>query len=160
MATINVSPFGIPTLREAINAAAAGDTILLADGTYASVRSLAKSTSVPGVVQASGYSVTGTSEAGTIVRDTRIFQRNTDGPNGPGTVANLTLDYSAGGLADGSALLRATSGAFQVRDVTFSGNHRGWNGNGNLYMSLTSFSATSPVTASLTLEDVTVTIKG
>jgi len=104
--------------------------------------------------------VTGTSEAGTIVRDTRIFQRNTDGPNGPGTVANLTLDYTAGGLADGNALLRATSGAFLVRDVTFRGTHRGWDGNGNLYMSLTSFSATSPVTATLTLDDVTVAIKG
>ncbi|MBD2719360.1 hypothetical protein [Synechococcus sp. FACHB-909] len=160
MATINVTPSGIPTLREVINAAAAGDTILLADGTYASVRSLAKQTSAPGVVQASGYAVTGTSEAGTIVRDTRIFQRNTDGPNGPGTVANLTLDYSAGGLADGNALLRATSGAFVVQDVTFRGTHTGWNGNGNLYMSLTSFSATSPITTSLTLDDVTVTIKG
>jgi Ca2+-binding RTX toxin-like protein len=160
MATFNVTPSGIPTLREAINAAAAGDTILLADGTYASVRSLAKQTSVLGVVQASGYAVTGTSEAGTIVRDTRIFQRNTDGPNGPGTVANLTLDYSAGGLADGNALLRATSGTFVVQDVTFRGTHTGWNGNGNLYMSLTSFSATSPITTNLTLDDVTVTIKG
>jgi Ca2+-binding RTX toxin-like protein len=160
MATINVSPFGIPTLREAINAAAAGDTILLADGTYASVRSLAKQTSVPGVVQASGYAVTGTSEAGTIVKDTRIFQRNVDGAFGPGSVENLTLEYTAGGLADGGALLRATAGAFLVRDVTFTGNHRGWNGNGNLYMSLTSFSATSPITADLTLDDVTVTLKG
>lgn len=160
MATININSFGIPTLREAINAAAAGDTILLADGTYASVRSLAKQTSVPGVVQASGYAVIGTSEAGTIVRDTRIFQRNTDGPNGPGTVANLTLDYTAGGLSDGNALLRATSGAFVVRDVTFQGTHTGWNGNGNLYMSLTTFSATAPITTDLTLDDVTVTIKG
>ncbi len=160
MATINVTPSGIPTLREAINAAAAGDIIFLADGTYTSVRSLAKSTSVPGVVQASGYTVRGASEAGTIVKDTRIFQRNTDGPNGPGTVENLTLDYSAGGLADGGALLRATSGAFVVRDVTFTGTHSGWNGNGNLYMSLTSFSATSPITADLTLDDVTVRLKG
>jgi Ca2+-binding RTX toxin-like protein len=160
MATINVSTSGIPTLREAINAAAAGDIILLADGTYASVRSLAKQTSVNGVVQASGYAVTGTSEAGTIIRDTRIFQRNVDGAFGPGSVENLTLDYSAGGLADGNALLRATSGAFLVRDVTFTGTHTGWNGNGNLYMSLTSFSATSPIAADLTLDDVTVTIKG
>lgn len=159
MATI-INPSGSPTLRDAINAAAAGDTILLADGTYASVRSLAKQTSVLGVVPASGYAVIGTSEAGTIVRDTRIFQRNTDGPNGPGTVANLTLDYTAGGLADGNALLRATSGAFEVRDVTFRGTHTGWNGNGNLYMSLTSFLATSPITTDLTLDDVTVTIKG
>ncbi|PSB36879.1 beta strand repeat-containing protein [Aphanothece minutissima] len=160
MATINVNPSGIPSLREAINAAAAGDTILLADGTYDTIRSLAKQSSVPGVVRSSGYAVSGTSEAGTIVRDTRIFQRNTDGPNGPGTVANLTLDYSAGGLADGNALLRATSGAFVVQDVTFRGTHTGWNGNGNLYMSLTSFSATAPITTHLTLDDVTVTIKG
>ncbi len=160
MATINVNPFGIPTLREAINAAAAGDTILLENGTYGSVRTLAKQTSVAGVVQASGYAVTGTSEAGTIIKDTRIFLRNTDGPNGPGSVANLTLDYTAGGLSDGNPLLRATSGAFLVRDVTFSGTHTGWNGNGNLYMSLTSFSATTPITANLTLDDVTVTLKG
>ncbi|KAF0652375.1 calcium-binding protein, hemolysin-type [Cyanobium sp. Copco_Reservoir_LC18] len=160
MATFIVTPSGIPTLREVINAAAAGDIILLADGTYASVRSLAKQTSVPGVVQASGYAVTGTSEAGTIVRDTRIFQRNVDGAFGPGSVENLTLDYSAGGLADGGALLRATSGSFLVRDVTFTGTHTGWNGNGNLYMSLTSFSATSPITADLTLDDVTVRVRG
>ncbi len=160
MATINVNPSGIPSLREAINAAAAGDTILLADGTYDTIRSLAKQSSVPGVVRSSGYAVSGTSEAGTIVNDTRIFQRNTDGPNGPGSVANLTLDYSAGGLADGNALLRATSGAFVVQDVTFRGTHTGWNGNGNLYMSLASFSATAPITTNLTLDDVTVTIKG
>ncbi len=160
MATINVTTSGIPTLREAINAAAAGDTILLADGTYASVRSLAKQTSVTPLVQASGYAVIGTSEAGTIVKDTRIFQRNVDGAFGPGSVENLTLEYTTGGLSDGGALLRATSGAFLVRDVTFTGNHRGWDGNGNLYMSLTSFLATSPITADLTLDDVTVKVKG
>ncbi len=159
MAIINV-PTGIPTLREAIDAAAAGDTILLADGTYASVQTLAKRTSVPGVVPASGYAVTGTSEPGTIIRDTRIYQENIDGPYGPGTVANLTLEYTSGGLSDGTALLRATAGAFLVRDVTFRGTHRGWDGNGNLYMSLTSFSPSLPITASLTLDDVTVTIKG
>ncbi len=160
MATINVTPSGIPTLREAINAAAAVDIVLLADGTYASVRTLAKQTSLAGVVRASGYAVTGTSEAGTIVKDTRIFQRNVDGTFGPGRIENLTLDYTAGGLSDGGALLSATSGAFLIRDVTFSGTHTGWNGNGNLYMSLTSFSATTPITAALTLEDVTVTLNG
>ncbi len=158
--THNVTPSGTPTLREAINAAAAPDIISLADGIYASVRSLAKQTSVPGVIQASGYAVKGTSEAGTIIKDTRIFQRNVDGAFGPGSVENLTLDYTAGGLSDGGALLRATSGAFLVRDVTFSGTHTGWNGNGNLYMSLTSFSPTSPITANLTLDDVTVRVKG
>ncbi len=160
MATFNVTPSGIPTLREEINRAAAGDIILLADGTYASVRSLAKQTSVTPLVQASGYAVIGTSEAGTIVKDTRIFQRNVDGAFGPGSVENLTLEYTAGGLSDGGALLRATSGSFLVRDVTFTGTHTGWNGNGNLYMSLTSFSATTPITANLTLDDVTVRVKG
>ncbi len=160
MATFIVTPPGIPTLREAINAAAAGDIILLADGIYTSVRSLAKQTSVAGVVQVSGYAVTGTSEAFTIIKDTRIFQRNVDGAFGPGIVEKLTLDYTAGGLSDGGALLRATSGAFVVRDVTFRGTHTGWNGNGNLYMSLTSFSATAPITADLTLDDVTVSLKG
>lgn len=160
MATINVSPSGTPSLREAINAAAATDILLLADGTYASVRSLAKQTSLAGVVRVSGYAVTGTSEAGTIVKDTRIFQRNVDGAFGPGRIENLTLDYTAGGLSDGGALLSATAGAFLIRDVTFSGTHTGWNGNGNLYMSLTSFSATTPITAALTLKDVTVTLNG
>ena len=79
MATIHVPISGTPTLREAINAAAAGDIILLADGTYASVRSLAKQSPVAGVVQASGYTVRGTSEAGTIVKDTRIFFLNNNG---------------------------------------------------------------------------------
>lgn len=160
MATTIVTPAGSPTLREAINAAAFGEILLLADGIYPSVRSLAKQTSVTGVVQASGYAVTGTSEAGTIVKDTRIFQRNVDGAFAPGSVVNLTLDYTAGGASDGGALLSATSGAFLIRDVTFSGTHTGWNGNGNLYMSLTSFSATTPITAALTLEAVTVTLKG
>jgi hypothetical protein len=160
MATFNVTPSSIPNLRDAINAAAAGDIILLADGTYSSVRSLAKQTSVTPLVQASGYAVIGTSEAGTIVKDTRIFQRNVDGAFGPGSVENLTLDYTAGGLSDGGALLRATSGSFLVRDVTFTGTHTGWNGNGNLYMSLTSFSATTPITADLTLDDVTVRVNG
>ncbi|MBW4531178.1 MAG: hypothetical protein KME02_10890 [Aphanothece saxicola GSE-SYN-MK-01-06B] len=160
MAITNVTTTGTPTLRVAINAAAATDTIVLADGTYASIRSLAKQTSVPGVVQASGYAVTGTSETGTVIKDTRIFQRNVDGAFAPGSVSNLTLDYTAGGAADGGALLRATSGAFLVQDVTFSGIHRGWNGNGNLYMSLTTFSTAAPITVDLTLDDVTVAVKG
>ncbi|MCT0206153.1 calcium-binding protein [Synechococcus sp. CS-1332] len=160
MATTNVNTSGSPTLREEINAAAAVDTILLDNGIYASVRSLAKQTSVAGVVQASGYTVRGTSEAGTIVKDTRIFQRNVDGAFGPGSVENLTLEYTAGGLSDGGALLRATSGSFLVSDVTFTGTHTGWNGNGNLYMSLTSFLATAPITVDLTLRDVTVSLKG
>jgi hypothetical protein len=98
MAPTPVSPSGPPTLREAINAAAAGDIISLVDGTYASIRSLAKQTSVPEVevVQASGYAVTGTSETFTIIKDTRIFQENVDG-GWPGSVENLTLDYTAGG---------------------------------------------------------------
>jgi Ca2+-binding RTX toxin-like protein len=162
MATIHVPISGTPTLREAINAAAAGDIILLADGTYASVRSLAKQSPVAGVVQASGYTVRGTSEAGTIVKDTRIFflNNNGDGRLAPGSVENLTLEYTAGGASDGNPLLRATSGAFQASDVTFRGTHRGWDGNGNLYMSLTSFSATAPIMADLILRDVTVMLKG
>ncbi len=161
MATF-VTPSGSPTLRDAINAAGAGDILQLDVGTFDSVRSLAKPASVSGVVQASGYTVRGTSEAGTIVKDTRIFFVNNggDGRFAPGTVENLTLQYTAGGASDGNPLLRATSGAFLVRDVTFTGTHKGWNGNGNLYMSLTSFLASTPIAADLTLDDVTVTLKG
>jgi len=160
MATINVSPPGTPTLRQAINGAAAGDIILLADGLYNSVGSLAKQTSVTPLVQTSDYTVKGSSETGTVIKDTRIFQTNVDGLFAPETVSDLTLDYTALGAADGGALLRATSGAYLVSRVTFRGAHRGWDGNGNLYMSLTSFSAAAPITVDLTLDDVTVAVTG
>ncbi len=84
MATTPVSPSGPPTLREAINAAAAGDIISLVDGTYASIRSLAKQTSVPDVevVQASGYAVTGASEAFTIIRTPASSRKTLMAPSG------------------------------------------------------------------------------
>lgn len=161
MATINVSPPGTPIFRQAINGAAAGDIILLADGLYDSVGSLAKQTSVtPPVVKTSDYTVKGSSETGTVIKDTRIFQTNDDGAFAPKTVSDLTLDYTALGAADGKALLRATSGAYLVSKVTFRGTQRGWDDNGNLYMSLTTFSAAAPITVDLKLDDVMVEVTG
>jgi Ca2+-binding RTX toxin-like protein len=83
----------------------------------------------------------------------------------PGTVQNLTLSYdkTSGASSNGGALLSVTSTAARsltINNVAFTGTHSGWNGNGNLYMSLRSFSSTSPLNTTLTLSGVKVSITG
>ena len=159
-----------PTLRSAIQAALSTDVISLTSaGTY-SVLTLAKRSSfVPKATPFSGYTVEGSSttlSSSAFVDNTRIYQQNVDGAYAPGTVRNLTLRYTSGGAADGGALLRFNSTfgkparSITINNVALTGVHKGWNGNGNLYMSLTGASATAPTNVGLSLTDVSVSITG
>jgi hypothetical protein len=132
-----------------------------------SVLTLAKQSSfVPGATPFSGYTVQGDSTdlaSSPTLRNTRIYQQNVDGAFSPGTVQNLTLSYTSGGPGDGGALLSVTSAAARsiaLNNVRFRGVHRGWDGNGNLYMSLRSFNAAAPLNTALTLTGVRVNLTG
>ena len=113
-----------------------------------------------------GYTVRGNSvdlSQSQTLQNTRIFQQNIDGPYAPGTVKNLTLSYTAGGAASGNALVsveNAGTRTFVFDNVKFTGVHNGWNGNGNLYMSMRSYDSTAPMNVSLTLNKVQVDITG
>jgi Ca2+-binding RTX toxin-like protein len=101
----------------------------------------------------------GSSTSAQLTRDflnTRIYQQNIDGPYSPGLIKDVELTYSSGT----DALLSATTGGFTFANVRFSGTHSGWAGNGNKYLSLTSFNAAAPITVPLTLTNVSVTISG
>jgi len=148
-------------LRNAIQLAAAGDVIELGPASF-SVITLAKlPSSLPTAVPASGYTIQGN---GRTVSNTRVLQQNVDGPFGPGlvqgTTSNLVMVYTSGGAADGTALLRATAANYTLNKVNFNGVHRGWDGNGGLYMSLASFNYASPVNVSLTFSNSSVNITG
>ena len=156
-------------LRDAIQQALPADTITLTSTSTAhfySVTTLAKlvcntSTAVAG----SGYVITGGNTSGIIVRNTRIFQKNIDGPYAPGAVtmssSNMTLNYTTGGAADASSLFDATSGTFTLNRLNFTGTHRGWDGNGGLYMSMRAFgSATANTTFTLSNSTVAITGQG
>jgi Ca2+-binding RTX toxin-like protein len=163
------------SLRQAIQAAGAADSITLQGTTpisppepsgYSVLTLAKKSSAVPAATPFSGYTVQGTSS--TLVNsarlvDTRIYQQNVDGAYAPGTVRNLTLNYVTGGAADGGALLSVTSTASRsitLSNILITGVHRGWNGNGNLYMSLRSFNTAAPLNTSLTMTGVTVNVTG
>jgi len=167
MANTNVSTDA--QLRTAIQGAGSTDSITLtgsATDAY-SVLTLAKRSSfTPNATPFSGYTVRGTSstlsDSAKLV-NTRIYQQNVDGPYAPGVVKDLTLNYTASGPADGGALLSVTSPAnrsITLDNIKITGVHKGWNGNGNLYMSLRSFSALAPLNTSLTMTGVTVDVIG
>jgi Ca2+-binding RTX toxin-like protein len=148
-------------LRSAIQLAQSGDTINLNAGTF-SVLTLGKLPSTtPTAVPASGYIIQGN---GRTVQDTRILQQNVDGPFGPGTVSgstnNLNLTYTSGGAADRTALLRATAATYSLSRINISGVHRGWDGNGGLYMSFTSFTYANPVSVNFSLSSSAINITG
>jgi Ca2+-binding RTX toxin-like protein len=158
------------SLRSAIQAALSTDVISLTSaGTY-SVLTLAKRSSfVPKATPFSGYTVEGSSttlSSSAFVDNTRIYQQNVDGAYAPGTVRNLTLRYTSGGAADGGALLRFNSTfgkaarSITINNVALTGVHKGWNGNGNLYMSLTGTSYAAPTNVGLSLTNVSVSITG
>jgi len=144
--------------------AASGDTINLTKATpYASITTLAKRPSRSSVVSAFGYTINGNNK---IINDTRIYQENVDGAVGaPGAISNVTLNYTSttGVAAAGGALLSvsnfsATQRAFNLQSVTFTGQHSGWNGNGNKYISFTAFGAnTVNVKFDLTSSSVEIT---
>jgi Ca2+-binding RTX toxin-like protein len=153
-------------LRNAIQQALPADVITLtaASGTHVySVTTLAKLVcNTPGAVEGSGYRITG-GLAGVIVRNTRIYQQNIDGPYAPGDVSiatgSMNLNYESGGAADGSSLFDATSGTFTLTRLNFTGTHRGWDGNSGLYMSMRAF-GNNTANANFTLSNSTVAITG
>jgi Ca2+-binding RTX toxin-like protein len=160
MATVNV--IDSLSLRNAIQAALPGDVINLSGNSAYSVLTLAKlPSSTPTAVPASGYIIQGN---GRTVQNTRILQQNVDGPFGPGTVEgttnNLNLVYTSGGAIDGTALLRASSASYTLNKVNINGVNRGWDGNGNLYMSLTSFSYSAPISVNFSFNNSAVNITG
>lgn len=152
-------------LRIAIQQADALDVITLDSSTspYSSVVSLAKKASptppIPPISGAAGYTIDGD---GSTINDTRIYQNNIDGP-APGTVTNLTLNYT-NAAANNTAILRATQGTYDLTNVQITGNHSGWAGNSGVYMSLNSQTPnnvlTPPSTAQLNLMNVSVDVKG
>jgi Ca2+-binding RTX toxin-like protein len=128
-------------LRNAIQDAGSGDVITLVNGeTYASILTLAKRSSYSSypATPGSGYVING---EGATIEDTRIIQQNIDSNFGPGVVTgssstNLVMNYSTGGAADGRALLSANLADITLMNVVFQGVHRGWDNNGNKYMSV------------------------
>jgi Ca2+-binding RTX toxin-like protein len=157
-------------LRNAIQAAGSSDSVTLLGSTTDgySVLTLAKRSSFTSNVATpfSGYTVQGTSttlSSSAKLVNTRIYQQNVDGPLAPGLVKDLTLNYTTAGAADGGALLSfgsTASRSITLNNIKITGVHRGWNGNGNLYMSLRSFNAAVPLNTSFTMTGVTVDITG
>ncbi|MEB3335777.1 MAG: hypothetical protein VKP70_12440 [Cyanobacteriota bacterium] len=157
-------------LRDAIQDASSanGTDVITLDGTNEfSVITLAKLVCyIPEAFPESGYTIQGN---GKTISNTRIYQENIDGPYSPGNIIGaidpldpqrLVFSYTSGGATDGTALLRATSGSYYLDNVTFQGAHRGWDGNGNLYMSLTGFDEANPITADLTLVNSEIKLTG
>lgn len=152
-------------LRNAIQQADTLDIITMdpSGSPYSSVGSLAKKQSpqppIPIVSGAAGYTIDG---SGSTIYDTRIYQNNIDGP-APGTVTNLTLEYTTA-AANTNAILRATEGTYDLINVDITGMHSGWTGNSGVYMSLNSQTpnnvTTPPSTAKLNLNNVSVDVKG
>lgn len=142
--------------RLAIQTAAPSDTITLpvSDSPF-SVGTLAKIACAIPIAGGAGYTIDG---GGSIIQDTRIYQNNLDGP-APGKVGNVTLEYTDAAL-NNTAILRATSGTYTVMSASITGAHSGWAGNSGVYMSLSSFSTSSPSTAQLNLDAVTVDVTG
>jgi Ca2+-binding RTX toxin-like protein len=162
-------------LRAAIQAAkgtlftpgAVGDPIIQLTGTgsFSSAITLGKQSSTnPAPFAYTGYTVEGagsSADTSAQLEDTRIFQQNIDSAFSPGTVQNLKLNYSSS--SNGNALLSITSTAARtltIKNVNFTGTTTGWSSNGNLYMSLRSFSNTSPLNTTFTLDKVKVEITG
>jgi Ca2+-binding RTX toxin-like protein len=157
-------------LRTRIQNASSSDSIInLTAATTYSVTTLGKLTSLtPPAVPFSGYTIQSSQAltpppAGgastTFTRkfsNTRIYQQNIDGPYSPGVIKDVELTYTTGT----NALLSATTGSFSLSNVRFSGTHSGWAGNGNKYLSLTSFNAAAPLNVPLSLTNVSVTISG
>ncbi|WP_315859421.1 calcium-binding protein [Cyanobium sp. Cruz CV13-4-11] len=121
---------------------------------------------MPKASRYNGYTIQGTSSVlanSAKLVNTRIYQQNVDSAFAPGIVKNLTLNYTSSGAADNGALLSVSSTAARsitLENVLITGVHRGWNGNGNLYMSLRSFNAAAPLNTSLTLTGVRANLTG
>jgi hypothetical protein len=159
-------------LRSAIQVIGTSDPIeLQGTGSFSSAVTLGKLSSTnPAPVPYSGYTIqgAGTSAAtSATLEDTRIYQQNTDSAFLPGTVQNLTLNYSSS--SNGRPLLsiepkgaQTPTQTLTIKNVDFTGTTTGWNGNGNLYMSLRSFNDTTAgrLNTTFTLDSVKVSITG
>ena len=161
-------------LRTGIQNASSSDSIInLTAATQYSVTTLGKFSSFNSqpAVPFSGYIIQsnqvpvltppaqGASSSASLSRDfsnTRIYQQNIDGPYSPGLIKDVEFIYTSGN----DALLSATSGNFTLSNVRFTGTHSGWAGNGNKYLSLTSFNAAAPLNVPLSLTNVSVTLTG
>lgn len=166
MPTVNIGT----ELRSAIQAIGTSDPIeLQGTGSFSSAITLGKRSSTnPAPFPFTGYTVQGAgSSAATsaTLQDTQIYQQNTDSAFLPGTVQNLTLNYSSS--SNGKPLLSIEPKGAQtpeqtltIKNVDFTGTTTGWDSNGNLYMSLRSFSNTNPLKTTFTLDNVNVSIKG
>ena len=149
-------------LRDAIQLAEPGDVITLSGVGPFSVGTLAKLTSTTLPTNPGGdYQIIGDGiTPGQTITDTRIYQENIDGPNAPNNVKDITLKYTSGT----NAILRATKGSYTVDNVSFTGTHTGWAGNGNNYISLTVSNpltgSTSTNSSSLIFKDSDVSING
>jgi len=149
-------------LRNAIQLAGPGDVITLSGAGPFSVGTLAKLTSTtlptnPG----GGYQIVGDGiTPNQTITDTRIYQANIDGANAPSVVKDLTLNYTSGN----TAILNAKTGSYTIDNVSFTGTHTGWTGNGNNYISLTASNPLTPTTSTnnstLIFKDSDVSING
>ena len=166
-------------LRTAIQAAkgtsftpgAVGDPIieLTGTGSFSSAVTLGKRSSTnPAPFAYTGYTIQGagiSAATSATLQDTQIYQQNTDSAFLPGTVQNLTLNYSSS--SNGKPLLsiepkgaQTPTQSLTIKNVNFTGTTTGWSSNGNLYMSLRSFSNTNPLKTTFTLDNVNVAITG
>jgi len=146
-------------LRNAIQLAGPGDVITLSGAGPFSVGTLAKLTSTTLTTNPGGeYTIVGNGTQ--VITDTRIYQANIDGPNAPSIVKDLTLNYTSGN----SAILNAKTGSYTIDNVSFTGTHTGWAGNGNNYISLTVSNPLTPTTSAnnstLIFKDSDVSING
>jgi len=155
-------------LRTEIQKALAADIVeLTGPGPFTSITTLTKiARGAVGTDLVFGYTVQGNNAnlgLSQTLQNTRIFQQNIDGPYAPGTVKNLTLSYTAGGAADGNALLSVENAGstrnFIIDNVSFTGVHSGWNGNGNKYMSLIGGGQVT-INAAIELKNSAVSITG
>jgi len=166
MTTFTVSPVGnITVLRNLIQSVSSGDIIELTSGSsapnYSTITTLAKIPSRLNSVYQSGYTIDGINQIRTTITNTRIFQQGVDGFYAPSMVKNLRLNYtsaSAGSAVRDTAILRATQGSYTLDMVNITGNHKGWAGNGGVYMSLTTSNGAAPIAANLTLKATSVSL--
>jgi hypothetical protein len=98
------------------------------------------------LVPDSTYTVAGLTgnAAATTILDTRVFAQNSDAYS-PLQVLNLTLQYTSS-TTNNTPIFRSTLGGdsmmpIKLDTLKFTGQHGGWTGNGNTYMSLSSFKA-------------------
>ena len=120
------------------------------------------------LVPDSTYTVAGLpgNSAATTILDTRVFAQNSDAYS-PLQVLNLTLKYTSS-TNNNTPIFRSNLGGdsmmpIKLDTLKFTGQHGGWTGNGNTYMSLSSFKTTDSSPTSnvyFTLNNSTIDVTG